>query len=41
MESIRQLVGATVEWSADRVVKVAVQIHHGWLLATSEGDVRF
>jgi hypothetical protein len=41
MDSVRQILAATLAWSADKAVQIVIEVHHGYVLAVSEGDVRF
>jgi hypothetical protein len=41
MERFRRAVAGTITWTAERAVQVVIEVHHGWVLAHAEGDVRF
>jgi len=41
MQRIRHLILATLEWSIKQGFDLGNQIHHGWVLANSDRDVRF
>jgi hypothetical protein len=41
MGNLRRIAFLALVWSAKKGFEVGDQLHHGWVLANADGDVRF